>query len=199
MPGRRLEPRRERVGARSGRRASDDAGGRIQRDARRNRAAGNRPGAGQPTRQRRRVGAARRCSPGTGASPASTRGDRGLRRCPAAASDVLTACATATGVTLSAALKVMASLRSGSKTRSVMRAVSPGASATVRFSRSGFSRSGFANCAAVTKRGIRDVREQYRLRLLQQRAAEDRRRLVDLVGDQLALEAGGSCRFERRA
>ena len=134
--------------------------------------------------------------PGTGALEVSTPAAAGCVM-PRSASGVFTACATATGVTLSAARNVIASVLIGSNTRSVMRAVSPGAMAIVRFSRSGFSRSGFASSLGGHEPGVRNVREQDRLRLLQQRAAERRRGLVDLVRDELALEAGREQAVER--
>ena len=91
--------------------------------------------------------------PGTGALDVSTPAAAGCVT-PASASGVFTACATATGVTLSAARNVIASVLTGSYTRSVIRAVSPGAMTIVRFSRSGFSRSGFASSPVVTNLGF---------------------------------------------
>jgi hypothetical protein len=91
--------------------------------------------------------------PGTGAFDVSSPATVGCVM-PCSASGVFTACATATGVTLSAARNVTASVLSGSSTRRVMRTVSPGAMAIVRFSSSGFSSSGFANSLAATNFGF---------------------------------------------
>ena len=165
----------------------------------RQRAAGDGPGAGQSPTAASSCRSPPTVLPGTGALGGQHGGHGRLRRCPAAASTVLTACATATGATLSAALKVTASMRSGSSTRSVMRAVSPGASATVTFSMSGFSMIRVGELVGGDEPRIRDVREQHGLRLLQQRAAEHRRRLIHLVRDQLALEARGKRAIERQA
>ena len=63
---------------------------------------------------------------------------------PGVMSSVFTDCDTAAGVTAAAGLKVMASVLSGSKARTVTNAVSPGASATVAFSMAGFSMAGFS-------------------------------------------------------
>src|SRR5262245_22758795 len=75
---------------------------------------------------------------------------------PIAASSLLTDCATATGVTAAAGSNVMPSFLSGSKTRNVTLAVSPGARATVAFSIAGFSTAGSpaeaasVNCGETT-------------------------------------------------
>src|SRR5262245_3221275 len=74
---------------------------------------------------------------------------------PFAASSELTDCDTAAGVTDETASNFTASFLSGSKTRNVTLAVSPGASATVAFSIAGFSIAGSpaelgsANCGDV--------------------------------------------------
>ena len=204
-----VKARGERVGARRGRRAGDGARDRINREARGHRPTSDRPGAGQRRSQRSGVGAAgraagRRASVRSSCSsadvpPGPARGQPLPRRLVIRASGVLTACATATGVTLSAARNVTASVLIGSNTRSVMRAVSPGAIAIVRFSRSGFSRSGFASLGPRDEPRIRDVGEEHGLRLLQQRASQSGWRLIHLVRDELTLEAGRQLPVERRA
>src|SRR5262245_61415929 len=74
---------------------------------------------------------------------------------PVKASSLLTDCDTATGVTADTVSNFTASFLSGSNTRNVTLAVSPGASATEAFSMAGFSiagspaDAGSANCGDV--------------------------------------------------
>ncbi len=67
---------------------------------------------------------------------------------PACTSSVLTDSAMTAGETLPAGWNVTSSLTSGSKTRNVICAVSPGASASVAFSMAGFSIAGFSMAGA---------------------------------------------------
>ena len=80
-----------------------------------------------------------------------------------------------------------------------MRAVSPGASATVRFSSSGFSSSGLANSSAVTNLGLGMLARSTVCVCFNSEHPEDDRRAIDLVRDELAPEAGRQLPVERRA
>ena len=192
---RRLEARGEGVGARRGGRARDRAGGGVDGQARGHGPAGDGPGARQTRGQRGRIAAARRAARhrGTGGEHA---GGRGLRDAQVGLGGVHGLRDRDGRDALGGAERDRIGLDRVEDAQRDARRL-PGRDGNREVLEVRVLEVGVGQLAGGHEPGVGNIGQEDRLRLFQERTAQRGRGLVDLVREELALEAGRELAIER--